>query len=162
MPVPKLTMFKGVKKSFSGSDRRRWPRRNLSDIPSLKSVILNQSTGIHVIDISRGGILLETEMQLRPQMKILLKIVTSKDVIKIPGCVLRSSIASLTGKLRYQSAIAFEQPLDILDDLKDKPSNELQDAVSICVGPATLQENSGQSNESPAILTVIANGQADL
>jgi hypothetical protein len=50
-------------------------------------------------------------------MKIQLKLATREGLIKINGCVQRSSIASLKGVPRYQTTIAFENPFRGLDDL---------------------------------------------
>jgi len=115
-------MIKSKSRKFSGSDRRLHPRLNPSSVPFLKSVAFNQGSEVQVIDISRGGMLLETDVRLRPQMRILLKIVTTQGAFKIAGCVLRSSVASLKGTPRFQSAISFEQPFHLMDDLGDKPA----------------------------------------
>ncbi len=164
MSEPKLTMFKG-KKKFSGSNRRRWARHPISDVPFLQSVSFNQGLDVRVIDISAGGMLLETELRLRPQMKIMLKLVTSDGVFGVAGSVLRSSISSLKGTIRYQSAIAFDHPLQMLDHLKDEPVDELRSTTKTEV-PAEFQESSAQpirqaaagskTSEDPAILTVSA------
>jgi len=96
-------------------------------------VAFNQGCEAQVINISRGGILLDTEVRLRPQMKILLKLITSEGVIKMDGQILRSSISSLNGVPRYRSAIAFDHPFHMLDDLS-----------------ADLEEEREESPEAPA------------
>jgi len=166
MSEPKLTMFKGKNKQFSGSNRRRWARHPLSDVPFLRSVTNNQGLEVKVIDISAGGMLLETEQRLRPQMKIMLKLVTSEGLFGISGSVLRSSISSLKGIIRYQSAIAFDHPLQMLDHLKDEPVEVSQSAAKSEV-PATFPGSNlqpmpqtavgSQQSENPAILTVTTN-----
>jgi hypothetical protein len=165
MSEPKLTMLKGSKKKqFSGSNRRRWARLPPSDIPTLRSVTLNQGSEVKVIDISAGGMLLESEQRLRPQMKILLKLVTSEGVFRVSGSVLRSSISSLKGVLRFQSAIAFEHPLQMLDPPKDEPMEESDSSAKAEV-PATFQESmlpmlqtdeGSELSDSPTILTISA------
>lgn len=102
------------------SERRQWPRLQASSVPFLKGVILGQGTEVQVIDISRGGLLLETEVRLPPQMKIHLKLITSDGVIKMVGSVLRSSISSLTGVPKYRSAVIFDHPFLMLDDLSEE------------------------------------------
>jgi hypothetical protein len=72
-----------------------------------------------VINIARGGALLETDVRLPPGTKIVLRVVTIEGVIQITSQVLRSSISSLKGTPKYQSAVAFENPLHILDDLSE-------------------------------------------
>jgi len=103
-------------------DRRRWPRLNASSVPFLKGVILGQGTEVQPINISRGGMLIETEVRLPPQMKVHLKMVTSDGIVKMDGSVQRSCVASLQGVLKYRSAISFEHPFHMLDDLSPESS----------------------------------------
>jgi len=83
--------------------------------------------------------LLESEVRLPPQMKIHLKLVTSDGVIKMDASVLRSSIASLTGVPRYRSAIVFEHPFHMLDDLSREamPAPESQPGRKTAASPQT-------------------------
>jgi hypothetical protein len=141
----KSTDFKKKKKK-PDTDRRRWPRLNPSAIPFLKGVALSQGTEVQAIDISRGGMLLETEVRLRPQMKIHLKLVTSEGIIKIEGCVLRSSITSLTGVPKYRSAIAFEHPFHMLDDLSEESAAAIPESQP---EPGDILQESNQPSFQP-------------
>jgi hypothetical protein len=153
-------------KQFSGADRRRYPRLKPSAIPLLRGAALHQGSEIQIIDISKGGMLLETEVRLRPQVKILLKLVTGRGIYKIAGQVLRSSITSLEGIPRYQSAVAFDHLFHELDDLKgaqdekypEKPPeskaatefDDIDDPFLAGILPGN------ETNKSQAILTVMA------
>ncbi|MBN1568503.1 MAG: PilZ domain-containing protein [Acidobacteria bacterium] len=130
------------KKEHAESNRRQWPRLGPEAVPFLKSVDFSQGSEVRVVNISRGGILLETEVRLRPQMKIFLKLVTTEGVVKMEGHVLRSSISSLKGTPRYQTAIAFVHPFHMLDDL----SAALKESE---------EENglSSETNEPPILIT---------
>lgn len=149
------------KKKISDEERRRWPRLKPSAIPFLKGVALSQGTEAQAIDISRGGMLLETEVRLRPQMKIHLKLVTSEGVVKIEGCVLRSSITSLNGVPKYQSAIAFENPFHMLDDLSEEHAAALSESPPEPGNPQqecnqpSFQPIVGQFDESASMLTFV-------
>jgi hypothetical protein len=90
-----------------------------------------------VVNISRGGALLESEVRLPPGTRIVLRVVTIEGVIQITGQVLRSSISSLKGTPKYQSAVAFENPLRILDDLSEKAAGGLD--------PSEAARSSGES-----------------
>ena len=123
-----------------------------------------------MVNISRGGILLETEVRLRPQMKIFLKLVTTEGVVKMEGHILRSSISSLQGTPRYQSAISFEHPFHMLDDLSadlEESEEQTEELTSESTAPAMIDIGSNQPlmppdpggsifNEESAILTVVA------
>jgi hypothetical protein len=112
------------KKLYSDKNRRRWPRLAPSAVPHLKSVSFSQGPEAQVVNISRGGILLETEIRLRPFMKILLRIVTSRGVFKMEGSVVRSYICSLKDAPRYHSAVAFDHPFNLLEDVSEKPEKQ--------------------------------------
>jgi hypothetical protein len=140
----KVEALQRNKKESSEADRRQYPRLKPTAVPFLKSVAFNQGFDAHVVNISRGGILLETEVRLRPQMKIFLKLVTSDGVIKMEGHILRSSISALNGVPRYQSAIAFEHPFHMLDDL----SADLEE-----------QKQESQPESTEPCLTEIANDE---
>lgn len=104
------------------------PEQNQSAVPFLTGI--HDGSEIQVVDISREGMLLETEARLRPQMKIQLKLATREGLIKINGCVQRSSIASLKGVPRYQTTIAFENPFrgsDALSQDSETPSVDKQE-----------------------------------
>lgn len=109
---------------------------------------------------------METEVRLRPQMKILLKLVTTDGVIKMEGQIIRSSISSLNGVPRYQSAIAFDHPFHMLDDLSAEQEEQKQESqselTSLSVIDAASEQAStelipdGPSDRDSVVLTVIA------
>jgi hypothetical protein len=125
-----------------GAERRRWPRLKASSVPFLKGVVLGQGNEVHAIDISRGGMLLESEVRLPPQMKLHLKLVTSDGVIKMEGSVLRSSIISLAGVPRYRSAIVFDHPFHMLDDLSPEPEPASESRTELDTASAPPPDNS--------------------
>lgn len=144
-------------------EQRIYPRLKPSSVPFLKSVTSSQGTEIKVIDISRSGMGIETEDRLRPQMKITLKMVTTDGVIKIEGTILRCSISSLNGTPRYQSAIAFDHPFHMLDDLAIDPTLAISEPKPETNQPETVQESgvepksqsvAGNDAENPAIATL--------
>jgi len=98
--------------------KRQWTRLNPENTPSLKGITLTQGNTARVVDISRGGALIETDVRLCPQTKITFKVLMEHGDTRITGSVLRSSIKSLQGTPIYQSAIVFENPLTILDGIE--------------------------------------------
>ena len=98
--------------------KRQWKRLSPENTPALKGIALTQGNTARVLDISRGGALIETDVRLCPQTKIGFKILMEQGDFRITGSVLRSSIKSLKGTPIYQSAIVFENPLTVLDDLQ--------------------------------------------
>jgi hypothetical protein len=106
-----------VKRKFRHniSGRRRAPRFDASVFPSLKSV--NQVGGpeVKLINISRGGMLIESQVLLKRGSSICMRLVTANRVFLLKGRVLRYYISSIENNvLKYQSAIAFDEDFTIL------------------------------------------------
>ena len=158
--------MKRNKRDLSEANRRQYIRLKPAAVPFLKSVAFNQGFEAQVVNISRGGILLETDVRLRPQMKILLKLVTTEGVIKMEGQIIRSSISSLNGVPRYQSAIAFEHPFHMLDDLSAELEEQNQESLPVSTTPSVIDTSGGSMpkefipgshlDRDSVILTVVA------
>jgi hypothetical protein len=73
---------------------------------------------VRVLDISIGGILVETDDQLRPDANIVFELSGPLNSILVPSKVLRCRVASFDEVMRYQGACAFKRPLEIPDLLK--------------------------------------------
>ena len=98
--------------------KRQWARTSPDNTPSLKGITLSQGKVARVVDISRGGALIETDVRLCPQTKVGFKVLMAQGDFRITGSVLRSSIKSLKGAPIYQSAIVFENPFTVLAELE--------------------------------------------
>jgi len=147
-------MMEPGNKDLEMSNRRRWPRLKPDAVPGLKHVEFTHGADVNIIDISKGGLLLETEARLRPDMKIMLKLVTAEGVLRIDGTILRSAIYSLKSVPRYRTAIVFQQPLELLEipDREARPGAGGSD-------PSSDLERDGVEDEDakvPAVLTVVA------
>ncbi len=167
------SMAKGRAKKYTGTERRRWPRFEPKDLPFLKSVAFSQGGEVQVINISQGGMLLETERRLQPKMKVQLRIDASSGAFDIEGQVLRSSITSIQGAPRYQSAIAFKYPIHmLLDNVKADPAEQTQKASSDSMPPPASTQNGdkqsppglkrAETKAKPATRTAVANDPTGL
>ncbi len=151
------------------ADRRRYPRLKPSDLPFLKKVEFSKGSKIEIINISRGGLLLETESRLGPDLRIQVKIVTTEGVFEVEGTTLRSSVFSLKGVPRYRTAIIFKKPFELMDKIKDISKQAVQEKVSEVVVTGTADEMNGQQSQPghpgngdkkvPAVLTVVASDE---
>ena len=148
-------MKHSANKIQTGFNRRRYPRLKPDQIPGLKNVELSQGSDIDIVNISRGGMLLETETRLRPDSRIVLRVTTNEGPMRIEGVILRSAICSLKGTPKYRSAVEFKQPLELLDE-----------AVTVEPEIAREEDASRQKDnivdnekEPSAILTVIASDE---
>jgi hypothetical protein len=103
---------------YEDSERRGHLRLSVDDVRWLRSARLKYGPDVRVLDISVGGILIETEGQLRPESSIVFELSGEKNSILVPSKVLRCRVASFDEVMRYQGACAFKRPLDIPDLLK--------------------------------------------
>ena len=92
--------------------------------PSLKGAYLVSGSEVNLINISRGGALLESAERLAPSTRISLRLITTEGIKQLYGQILRCSISHLNGGLRYRSAVSFEQefPLQTVNTAAELPS----------------------------------------
>jgi hypothetical protein len=103
---------------YEDSERRGHMRLGADDVRWLRSARLKYGPDVRVIDISAGGILVETEGQLRPDSSIVFELSGPLNPILVPSKVLRCRVATFDEVMRYQGACAFRRPLDIPDLMK--------------------------------------------
>lgn len=146
------------------SDRRTAPRLPASAIPSLKGVKLVAGPEVRLINISRGGALIESNTRLSPGSALCLRLVTADSIYLLKGRVLRSRVAFLTGNaLQYESALVFDEEFSML------PAKEQQAAAEAGEGAAahpaetapaeeelreSEPEEAGPAGEPPEVFTV--------
>lgn len=155
-------MTKDRRSGEGQSDRRCAPRLGPADVPFLKKVEFSKGSKIEIINISRGGLLLETESRLGPNLKIMVKIVTTEGTFKLDGIILRSSVFSLEGPPKYRTAIIFKEPFELMDKAEDV-SREGDRQVTGSVIPEKPEEKRPQTvhadkvnEKTPAFVTVVA------
>jgi hypothetical protein len=93
-------------------------RLGTDDVRWLRSARLKYGPDVRVLDISAGGILVETDGQLRPDANIVFELSGPMKSILVPSKVLRCRVASFGEVMRYQGACSFKRPLEIPELLK--------------------------------------------
>ena len=116
--VQVLCLADSIFEPYEDSERRGHMRLSLDDVRWLRSARLKYGPDVRVIDISPGGILVETEGQLRPDANIVFELSGPLRSILVPSKVLRCRVASFAEVMRYQGACAFKRPLEIPDLVK--------------------------------------------
>jgi len=97
----------------AASNRRLHERLKASDLAWLRRARLKYGPDVRVLDLSAGGILLETDSQLTPDTAIVVELIGAASPILAPSRVLRCRVATLGEVLRYRGACAFKRPLQI-------------------------------------------------
>jgi hypothetical protein len=95
------------------SNRRVHERLKASDLHWLRGARIKYGADVRIIDISVGGVLLETESALARDANVVVELTGPDNPILIPSRVLRCRTASLGEILKYQGACAFKRPLSI-------------------------------------------------
>jgi hypothetical protein len=96
-----------------GENRRVHERLRASDLRWLRGARIKYGADVRVLDISAGGMLLETSSQLAPDANVVVELIGPESPILVPSRVLRCRTASLGEILKYQGACAFKRPLSI-------------------------------------------------
>jgi hypothetical protein len=101
-------------------DRRAHPRLSAHELRWLRTARLKNGPLVTLIDLSVGGVLLESDDRLCPGSNLALELVGSSRIV-VPFRVIRSQIARLRDGALYRGACAFSQPLEV-PDLLDQSS----------------------------------------
>jgi uncharacterized protein DUF6982/PilZ domain-containing protein len=96
-----------------GENRRAHERLRASELQWLRGARIKYGADVRVLDISAGGLLLETSSQLAPDANVVVELLGPESPILVPSRVLRCRTASLGEILKYQGACAFKRPLSL-------------------------------------------------
>jgi len=116
------------------SNRRTHERLKAGDLQSLRSARIKYGADVRVIDLSVGGMLLETENRLAPDANLIVELTGPESPLLLPSRVLRCRIASLGEIVKYHGACAFKRPLKGQDLAALAGHVELDDWVRALVG----------------------------
>jgi hypothetical protein len=122
----------------------------MADAPSVIGIRSAAGAEMPVINISRGGVLLQTRRRMAPGTRIHLELDMVGGVIRVAGFVVRSPVCSATQIPRYRAAVAFDSPLWILAGYPrplnfpafSKPYVSLESAVSAAILAFRIQRKS--------------------
>jgi hypothetical protein len=92
------------------SDRRGHERLKGNDLRWLRGARIKYGADARVLDLSVGGVLLETKGALAPESNVIVELTSADGAILIPSRVLRCRTASFSEILKYQGACAFKRP----------------------------------------------------
>jgi hypothetical protein len=124
--------------SSTAANRRLFQRLNGEECHWLRAVRLKYGPQVRVIDISAGGMLIETEDALRPDSKVVFEVAAADSTIVVPARVVRCTPAPDGGAVRYRGALAFMRPL-VIPDVTDASLGEAV-ASDIVAGLEALSE----------------------
>ena len=93
-------------------ERRATPRVSTVGGSGMERARLRPGRTAHVIDLSAGGALIETDWRLLPGTRVELQLGEPAAVHRVTGRILRCHVALLDReRIRYRGALAFEERL---------------------------------------------------
>ena len=126
---------RAVEPNVPPRNRRSEVRLSAEDASWLRGARLKYGTEVRVVDVSTGGILVESE-PLEPGANIVFELSGPKGTLLVPSRVLRSRAITNEPKPSYHVACAFKRPLSIetlaavAQDQKSVPAREPAPAPS--------------------------------
>jgi hypothetical protein len=103
-----------------GAERRVHRRLRAADLEWLRGARVKNGPEVTLVDLSSGGVLLDTGVQLKPGARVTLEIVGAGRV-EVTSEVLRCHIAALRDATAvYRGACAFVHPIE-LERLRERP-----------------------------------------
>ena len=120
-----MTDKRRAREALDGSERRTSPRLPASVMPNLTARLL-AGAEVRLVDISRRGVLLETDTRLLPGSPIRIKFVADDANLVLRGSVVRSSVNVVNGEgLVYRTAVSFDEDITLCDEsFWEKPATE--------------------------------------
>jgi hypothetical protein len=90
-------------------ERRAWPR-TLPASSDLARGRVRPGRDAHILDVSPGGALIETEWRLLPGVRVELQVGEPTALYRVKARVVRCHVALLDrGRIRYRGALMFEE-----------------------------------------------------
>lgn len=95
-------------------ERRSWPRSRCPPEHVSHTACVRPGRDVQVLDLSRGGALLEGPVRLVPDSMVQLRLNGGRRAVHLRGRVVRCYVSGLDGGIvSYQTGVAFEEHLDL-------------------------------------------------
>jgi hypothetical protein len=102
---------------WQDDDRRVSVRHDSSELGDVMARVLGVCNA-HLIDISRRGVLFESEARLTMGLKVSLRITTSDASVALKGVVVRSKFMMRDKGAIYQTALSLDEDISLIHELE--------------------------------------------
>jgi hypothetical protein len=120
------------------ANRRTHLRLSADDVLWLQGVRIKYGADVRVMDISAGGILVETASEIRAETTVVFEVSILEATQLVPARVVRCSRIGYEGFTRYQTACAFKRPLSIPGVTPGEPVSEAPPAKASSPAAAAI------------------------
>ena len=95
-------------------ERRASPRVLGLAMEGTERARLRPGRTAHIVDLSAGGALIETDWRLLPGMRVEMQVGEPLPLFRVAGRILRCHVALLDrGRIRYRGALVFEEQVPV-------------------------------------------------
>jgi hypothetical protein len=116
-------------------NRRQHHRVPASLLPSL-SARLSGGAAVKLLDVSRRGVRLETNVHMRPGQTVCIRFVAADATVTLTAAVVRATVAHVeSGGIRYDTALSLAGDLLLCDQLHDAAMQEPEAAGAAAPAP---------------------------
>jgi hypothetical protein len=98
------------------SYRKHRSRKTPEEVEAFQGVVLTPGGEMGVVNISNGGALVKSKTRTTPGRTVHVRVVTATATHEVDAKVVRSEITPADGGICYRLAIAFAEPLDLIDE----------------------------------------------
>lgn len=105
--------------TFTDEDRRASARHDSAKFGTVVARVLGRCDA-RLLDVSRRGVLFESEARLMVGAKTTIRITTTDTSVAMKGTVVRSRVATLGKAVVYQSALELDEDLTLVDAIPDQ------------------------------------------
>ena len=114
---PRTTGMDMTEQAVESSSAGRLRRRSPEEVEGLQSVHLRPGGEVTVLNVSNGGMLVQTENHTKPGSTVRVIIVTTDAKHEAKAKIVRSEITTVGGSgIQYLLGLAFDEALDLIDD----------------------------------------------
>jgi PilZ domain len=93
-------------------ERRAWKRVLALTMEGMERARLRPGRTAHIVDLSSGGALIETDWRLLPGVRVEMQVGDPVPLFRVAGRILRCQVALLDReRIRYRGALMFEKQL---------------------------------------------------
>lgn len=91
-------------------------RKRPEEVEGFQSVFLTPGGAMEVANISNGGVLIKTKERTRPGGEAHVRVVTDDATHEVEAKIVRSELATADDGICYLVALAFAEPLTLIDE----------------------------------------------
>jgi hypothetical protein len=128
----------------STAELRVHQRRRAEECQWLQRARIKYGPDVHVVDISKGGVLVETANELACHGRIIFEFTGPDTRILVPSRVVRAGLEVVGGAAVYRGGYAFERPLLLADTTRQDAEGLLPAANALTPATSWLLEGEYQ------------------